>query len=203
MMGCQTLYISFDLETLGGNPDCLPVINWGFVAYLERVKIGELSVNTKPLRGDQDTIDWFQSTPELQRAYEYCTREPVVGPKEGMEQIRYWMNLMKHISPPNTRVLLVAYPTVFDGSMLYYYWFRYLGHPTNGKGPGFTVLDIRSFAAGHLGISYFEASKEKALKPFVPTLLETQAIKHTGLWDAQEQLMLLFNVMDHTHQKLA
>ena len=199
-----TLYISFDLETLGGNPADLPVINWGFVAYLAPApagagavkKIGQLSVNMKPLHPDPSTVAWFNSTPDLKRAYEECTKEPVVSPTEGMEQIRYWINEMTLLAttsagaPP--RILFVAYPTIFDGSLLYYYWFRYLGHPTNGRGPGFTMLDIRSYAAGRLGIPYHEASKEKALRPYCPDKLPHT---HTGIDDAEEQMWLLFNIM--------
>jgi hypothetical protein len=63
------LYISFDLETLGGDPAKLPIINAGFVAYHEnRTKVSEFSVNMKPGEPDQKTIEWFLSTPENKAA---------------------------------------------------------------------------------------------------------------------------------------
>lgn len=75
----ETLYISFDLETLGGNPDDETVINWGFVAYTEkeRKKVGSLSVNTFPKKPDTKTVEWFNSTPNLKAAYEKCTTNAV------------------------------------------------------------------------------------------------------------------------------
>ncbi len=187
----EILYISFDLETLGGNPDDLTVINWGFVAYTEnKKKIGQLSVNTIPKNPDQKTVEWFNSTVDLKKAYDLCTIDPHT-PEEGMKIIKEWITSVSK----GYRVILVAYPTIFDGSILYAYWFRFLGHPSGGKGPGFTILDIRSYAAGKLGIPYFDASKEKALKQYRPDP-ETFPHTHTGLDDAEEQMWLLFNIMD-------
>ncbi len=189
----ETLYISFDLETLGGNPDDETVLNWGFVAYTEkeRKKIGSLSVNTLPRNPDAKTLEWFQSTPELKAAYETCTKD-AIDPREGMLKIREWIGAVSK----GYRVVLVAYPTIFDGSLLYAYWFRFLGHPSNGRGPGFTILDIRSYAAGKLGINYHDTSKEKALKPFCPDH-NMFPHTHTGIDDAEEQMWVLFNLMDH------
>lgn len=188
-----TLYISFDLETLGGNPEDLPVINWGFVAYTEdKKKIGQLSVNTKCLKADPRTVEWFNSTSELKAAFDTCSADPL-DPEAGISVVKDWItNISKGFKP-----VLVAYPTIFDGSLLYYYWFRYLGHPTGGKGNGFTMLDIRSYAAGALGISYHDASKEKALKEFKP---KDVPHTHTGMDDAEEQMWLLFNIMDRKNK---
>lgn len=185
------LYISFNLATLGGNPGDLTVINWGFVAYTsDRTRLGSLSVNTVPGKVDPGTVEWFNSTEDLRLAYKKCTEDPKT-PEQGMKEIRDWITSVSS----GYRPILVAYPTIFDGSLLYAYWFRFLGHPSGGKGPGFTMIDIRSYAAGKLGIEYFEASKERALNKYVPYDLPHT---HTGLDDAEEQMHLLFNIMYNT-----
>jgi len=189
-MQSTTIYIGVDLETVGGNPADLPVINWGFVAYTEnREKLGELSVNTKAgENANPDTVKWWHSTPELEATYLKCTENPV-EPKEGMIIIRDWITKIVG----KNKAVLVAYPTIFDGSLLYYYWFFFLGHPSGGKGPGFSIIDIRSYGSGKLGCSYFDASKEKALAPYCP---KDRPHTHTGLDDAEEQMHLFFNIRD-------
>ena len=186
-----TLYVSFNLKTVGGNPEDLPVINWGFVAYTgDKEKVSDLSVNTIPLRADPNTIAWFNSTDALKEKYAKCI-ENAVPPEQGIKIIRAWLVPLDKEFKGN--VILIAYPTVFDGSLLYYYWFRYLGHPTGGKGPGFTILDIRSYASGKLNIPYTEASWETALKPYVPT---DTPHTHCGLNNAEAQMWLYFNIRD-------
>lgn len=186
----EILYISFDLECLGGNPSNFPIINAGFVAYTaNRKKLGELSVNFQPLHPDVDTIAWFNSTPELKLAYQKCTTDPL-PPKDAMERIRDWI---RHIGK-GYKVSMVAYPTIYDGSLLYFYWFHFLGHPSGGRGPGFTMIDIRSYAAGKLGISVFEASKDKALAQYRPSKTDFPHT-HTGLDDAEEQMHLFLNLL--------
>lgn len=185
------LFVSLDCEALGGNPFENYVFNWGFVAKDGDGKfIDELSVNMLAPEGhkaDQDTLAWFHSTPEMKAVYEQCTKDAVL-PEEGMRTIEAWF---KKISP-GYRVSLVCYPTIFDGTMLYNYWFRYLGHPAGGKGPGFTVIDIRSYAAGKFGISVFQASQAKEpVKNYLPKDLPHT---HFALDDAREQLDLFLNL---------
>ena len=181
-------YISFDCESVGGgNPADIPLINIGFVAYNEKKEfLDELSINLKPQKVDPDTLTWWKSTPELLKAYEECTKEPVYEPEEGMKVIETWVKKL------SGRVTWVAYPSIYDGSMLYFYWYKYLGHPS-GRGCGFNMIDIRSFASGKLGISYADASKERHLKPYVPLNFPHT---HTGIDDAREQMFLYFNILE-------
>ncbi len=186
----ETLYISCDVETLGGNPFENYVFNWGFCAKTGKGKlVGELSVNMSAPHGhvaNEETLKWFQQ--ENSQVWEECTRDPKT-PEEGMKIIQAWFAQVTK----GYRPLLVFYPTIFDGTMLYNYWFRYLGHPSGGKGPGFTAIDIRSFASGKLGLSYFDCSKEKELKRFMPKDLPHT---HSGLDDAREQLELFLNILN-------
>ena len=113
-----------------------------------------------------------------------------------MEEIRDWIT---SISKGYTTVF-VFYPTIYDGSVLYYYWMKYLGHPNNGRGPGFQAIDIRSYASGALEIPYTDSSKRGALKPYLPSE-EEMPHTHTGLDDAHEQAHLYFNIRDAVAKK--
>lgn len=185
----EEVYVSIDFEAI--NPT-FGAINLGAVAAKrDGERLGRLDINfslPEDAKANPDTVKWFQE--QNKEAWEHCTKEPVYPPQEGMIRVRDWFNEMsKH-----GKLLLVAYPTIYDGTMLYNYWFRYLGHPNGGRGPGFTIVDIRSYAAGKLGISYFEASKDKALARFRPP---EDAFPHThcGLDDAEEQLQLFLNLL--------
>ena len=186
------LLISFDCETVGGCVTTNWMPNIGFVAAApDGTILGELSVNMSQPSGtvsDYKTLEWFQSL-DHGAVWATITRD-AMSPLEGMMKIRNWIGAFVSVG---YKVLLVAYPTVFDGSWLYAYWFRYLGHPTGGKDPGFTMLDIRSYASGKLNVSYAEASKEKALAPFMPSK-DAFPHTHTGLDDAREQLQLYLNL---------
>lgn len=186
----EEVYVSIDFEAL--NPT-FGAINLGAVAAKrDGVRLGRLDVNFKlppDSEPNPDTLKWFQE--KNAEAWEHCTKDPL-EPDEAMRRVQAWFSDMsKH-----GKLLLVAYPTIYDGTMLYNYWFRYLGHPNGGKGPGFTIVDIRSYAAGKLGISYFEASKDRALARFRPP--EDQfPHTHCGLDDAEEQLELFLNLLKH------
>jgi hypothetical protein len=111
-------------------------------------------------------------------------------PAVGMAKFRDWCHLMGNKTNP---VVFLAYPTVFDGSWLYAYWFRYLGHPANG----FSMTDIRSYGQGVLRLeTYAESRKDKALKPFCPKE-EDFPHTHEGIDDAREQAQIYFNLRDY------
>lgn len=189
-----TLYISGDCESLGGHPDRNYVFSWGFAAATEDgQERGALHVNLAPPPGteaDPDTLAWFQSTEENRKVYAECTRDPV-SLLEGMTKIRTWISAFYKDYKP----VLVFYPTVFDGTMLYLNWYRALGHPSGGKGPGFTAIDIRSYAAARLGISIWDTGKTSPkMQPFMPKDLPHT---HNPLDDAREQLHLFLNLMRH------
>lgn len=189
----RELYISFDVETLGGSTDINWMVNIGMVAATSDGAIhGELSVNFSQPEGtisNPDTLKWFQSLPN--NVWSEITRDPI-SPKDGMIKIRDWIaQFIAH----GYKIIYVAYPTIYDGTWLYHYWFKYLGHPNGGKGPGFSMIDIRSYAAGKLGISYFDACKGQALQQYKPPK-DQFPHTHTGLDDAREQLQLFLNILN-------
>ena len=186
-------YISVDVETLGGNPYKNPMINLGAVAFTSAgVELGRFTVNLQWPEGyeaDADTLKWFQT--QNAQAWAVITKDPVM-PQKGMELLQSWFKDMCG-RQPGAKPVFVFYPTIYDGAWLANYWFKYLGHPT-GKGPGFTSLDIRSYAAGKLGIPYAETRKDMpAMKRFMPDP-ELAPHTHTGLDDAYEQGLLFLNL---------
>lgn len=185
----EEVYVSIDFEAVDPT---FGAINFGGVAAKRDGKrLGRLDVNfqlPEGVSGDPDTVRWFQE--HNREAWEHCMKEPRYHPVEGMRIVEQWFNDMRK----HGKLLIVAYPTIYDGTMLYNYWFRYLGHPNGGKGPGFTICDIRSFAAGKLKISYFEASKDRALANFRPPP-DQFPHTHCGLDDAEEQLELFLNLL--------
>jgi hypothetical protein len=190
------LTISFDFESINNlcPVDELPLVNMGYAAYDDKTRelVGELSVNLKagPFKTeDPGTMEWWLT--KNKEAYEIATKDPI-DPRDAMIRVQQWV---ARVSKGYDRIQWVAYPSIYDGSMLYYYWFRFLGHPNNGRGPGFNVIDIRSYASGKLGITLSEASKQKALKKYAPSP-DDFPHTHTGLDDAKEQAMLYFNIRD-------
>jgi hypothetical protein len=185
------VYISIDFECVHSGPlENLPVINFGAVAYSDTKEfISGFSVNLKSGKPDEDTLNWW--TTKNQEAYRECTKEPVLYPEDGMKNFEEWVRKIA----TKGKIMFVCYPAIYDGSFLYFYWLKFLGHPTNGKGVGFTVLDIRSYAFGKLGIPYKDCNKQTSLKKYCP-LEEDFPHTHTGYDDAMEQMMLFFNIRD-------
>lgn len=188
-------YISMDAETLGGNPYVNPMINFGCVAFLPNgEEIGRFTVNLETPEGytaDPITLDWFKT--QNADAWKAITVDPQ-PPLVAMKALREWCTQM---CKKGGRPVWVFYPSIFDGSWLYCYWFKYLGHPSNGKGPGFNAIDIRTYAMGKLHVSYEETRKDKpAMKPYLPNA-ESAPHTHTGLDDAYEQGLLFINLMKY------
>jgi 3' exoribonuclease, RNase T-like len=189
-------YISMDAETLGGNPYMNPMINLGCVAFSPNgTEMGRFTVNLSWPEGyeaDPSTLEWFKT--ENAEAWSVITKDPK-RPLEAMKMLREWCTFM--CAKGGNRPVWVFYPSIFDGSWLYCYWFKYLGHPAGGKGPGFSAIDIRTYAMGKLGCSYEETRKDKPLmKPFVPNT-EDAPHTHTGLDDAYEQGLLFLNLKNN------
>lgn len=191
-LGLGEFYISMDAEMLGGNPFKNPMINFGCVAFLpDGSELGRFTVNLAWPEGyeaDASTLEWFKT--KNTQAWETITKDPR-PPLEAMQLLREWCVAM---CAKGGRPVWVFYPSIFDGSWLYCYWFKYLGHPAGGKGPGFNAIDIRTYAMGKLGISYEETSKTKpAMKPYLPDP-SSAPHTHTGIDDAYEQGLLFINL---------
>lgn len=188
----QEVYISVDVETLGGNPQTNPMFNIGAAAYSTGKKLlGTFNVNLSWADyavADKDTLEWFKT----KHAEAYASMQTnQQSPSDAMQSFQDWCLKMAG----GHKIVFLAYPTVFDGAWLYSYWHRFLGGPP-GRGLWFRFIDIRSYAMGKLNLStYSAASMDRALKPFVPP---ADAFPHThrGDDDAVQQALLFFNVRD-------
>ena len=164
--------------------------------------VGRLSVNMQPVKPDPKQLEWWHSTAQLAAIYASFAVD-AKPPGEAMEEIREWLLKARTAGnpdgcPPYANVYMVAMPTIFDGSLLYAYWMRFIPPPSDGKGSArgtgmYAMIDVRSYGAGRLGCSYAEANKTRALAPYMPA---DKPHTHTGVDDAEEQLLLLFNLMD-------
>ena len=153
----KIVYVSCDLECVSDKPEDFGIINVGLTAYTEdRIKLGDLSVNMIPGKADENTVKWWNSTPELQETYKKCT-EGAIEPLGGMLMIRDWFICI--LEGGGKKPVMVNYPTIYDGSIMYHYWFTFLGRSSGGlRCPLFDTIDIRSYGAGKLGITYLESS---------------------------------------------
>jgi hypothetical protein len=203
-----SVVIAHDLETVGDNLWNLTVINYGAVAYEDRGigpagrrKIGQLSVNMIPGTPDPKQVEWWNSTPELKATYE-SFKVDAKTPEVAMAEIRAWMASMRQ---GYKEVYTVACPTIFDGTFLYAYWMRFppAQGPRDCRGTGlYKMIDVRSYGAGVLGCSYDQANKDKEFAPYMPDPA-LYPHTHTGMDDAEEQLLLYFALKDvrsHMHQ---
>lgn len=192
MEGDRVLYVGVDMESIDneGPMEKEPIINMGFsAAFSDGVEVASLSVNLIPgTPGDPGTLTWFKE--KNWEAYQASIKDPV-PPELGMKTIQSWFNAL----PKAKEVILVFYPTIYDGSWLYHYWFKYLGNPA-ARGPPWKAIDIRSYAMGVLGIPYSETSIFKdTMKPYLPPK-DAVGLKHTGLDDARYQLKLFLNLLN-------
>lgn len=188
------LFISVDLETVGDNPWDLTIVNAGFVAYEDRTRLGQLSVNFEPGTPDPKQLEWWHSTPELAATYASFAQDAKPA-AQAMVEIRDWIAALR-VTKQYSNVYMVAMPTIFDGSFLYAYWMRFLPGPNGARGTGlYAMIDVRSYGAGRLHCTYAEANKTRAFAPYMPDPATTPHT-HTGVDDAEEQIQLLFNLMD-------
>ena len=184
-------YVSIDTERLGSDPTAPdPMIQLAAVAWDANGEVlGEFSANIRyePGSGDQETVDGWKNDAGRRTMFENM-HIGAMSPEQAMRDFRYWLG--------NRRpTLFVCYPTITDGTWLYQYWFKYLGHPHKDPSkPPFSVIDLQSYAAGKLGIDYREATRSKALKPFFPLPSEPDLPVHYALADARQKMQLFWNI---------
>lgn len=190
-------YISIDVETFGPIPGPNSMVNLGAAAYTaDKVKLGDFDVNLQELAGstkDASTMEWWNK-PAQQEALRHIQQDPQ-EPSSAMRMFADWADVMtlaarKAAGNNDVKPVLVAYPSGFDFLFVYWYWLKF-----NKEQPPFwfRCIDIKSFTAGALGVSYRNASQDKAAAPYWPI---DKAHTHKGVDDAEEQMWAFFNVRD-------
>ncbi len=149
------VYVSIDVETSGPVPSPFSMLSLGAVAFTRQGEVGEWYGKFDPPgkdwqhSWDNDTLKWWSKYPD-------ALTEALTDPERvaaGMERFLDWC---RRRSPG--KITIVASPAGFDGMFLNWYAIRFGG---TGKFEDLPwkhrVLDLRSFAAGKLGIPYHDA----------------------------------------------
>lgn len=207
-MAKKSVFVSVDLEVFN-NKTSYGIINMGMCAATEDGAIvgSGLSLNLvltpeDVMQPDGDTLKWWE-LPQNTKAFQECLKEPRLQPEDAMRKVQeYIRNLADtYLDGSLKGIVFVFYPTAYDGTLLRNYWLRYLGQ-TWPPGPFFNCIDLRSYAAGLLGLPYAETSIGKdATKPFLPKEEEIQGTPHTGLRDAEYQLRIFLNLHRHARAR--
>ena len=169
----EEYYVSIDIESFGPIPGVNSMVNFGAVAYTSgtKEKLGQFSANLLELEGsvrNQSTMNNFWLLPEQKNALEAITTDPRPA-ADVMPRFKSWIHEMTAAS--GAQPVLVAYPSGFDFTFLYWYWTRFLGeYPPFW----FRCIDIQSFAAGKLDIPLSECTKERALGPLSSFILSRE-----------------------------
>jgi hypothetical protein len=187
------LYVSLDMERAGDWPDKHFVTEIGVVGFSQDGKeISSLQLFLSEEEGkcwDPTTLLWYKNNGQYKRWESEQEAADI-----SMKKLQSWLKITKKSVKAEKHVFICA-PTIADGKWLSILWFRYLGHPCGNPryGPGFTYIDIRSFASGKLDKDIFDCKKSKALAPFRP---DENIYPHTHLAsdDAREQGILFFNI---------
>lgn len=193
MKGSDIVYISIDMERSGDWLKRHFVTEIGMVAYdAQGTEIASIQVYLAQEDGkawDPETLEWYKEQPGWSK-----WQTDAIAVPDAMKQIQTWIKKTRRLIKAQKHAFVCA-PTSADGKWFSYLWFEYIGHPLGGPryGPGFTYIDIRSYAAGKLGIDIFESKKNKALARFRPPK-DMFPHTHIAIDDAREQGALFFNI---------
>lgn len=171
------VFVSVDIETNGPIPSPFSMLSLGAAAFDgSGTVVSTFTVNLDFLPedpgGDPDTMREFWAK-QPTALWEACRKDPK-PPVEAMQDFALWAE-----SLPGKPVC-VAYPAGFDWTFVYWYLRKFAG-----RSPfGFQCLDIKSYAAAHLGLPFRETTKSSMPASWFDGL---SAHTHVALEDALEQ----------------
>jgi len=176
------ILVSVDGEFTGPIPPLFSMISFGAVAYAADGKeLSRFKANLLELAGsarDPVSMAWWAEHPE---AWAAATKNPI-GPEEGMRNFDAWLRSL------GGRPRLMGWPLPVDFLFIYWYYVRFLGErPPFGK----DGLDIKSYAAGKLGLEFGAASR--TVKEDLDWLgIRVRGLEHDPADDADRQGRLYF-----------
>src|SRR5690606_27445387 len=188
------IYVSIDIETVGPNPLEHSMISFAAVACVESNSehgyeiISEFSANLKEpdnFKRDRETMEFWKDFPE---AWKAATENPR-PPEKVMFEFAAWIRKLRNRS----RIVFMAAPVGFDMLFLRSYFYMFYGDCPMG----FSFIDLRSYAAGKLGVSFSKTGKKFYPKEWRPTHLPHT---HIALDDAKEQAHIFFQAMRHQNE---
>lgn len=177
----KTIYLSVDIESDGPIPGRNSMLSLGAVAIdIEKNIHGEFECNLELLpeaSPDPDTMKFWAENPEAWAAH----RRNLQRPEDAMKSyLAFIKNLPK-------RPVFIGYPAAFD--FMFHHW--YLIAFAGSDPCGFQALDIKSFAAAHLGLQFRSSAKRN----YPELWFENMPHDHTALTDARGQAVLGMNML--------
>lgn len=177
----QEIYFSCDVEADGPIPVKHSMLSFGAAAFLDEGTtsniLGLYEAALELLPGaipDPETMDWWGQS-KNQGAWEKARENPRPAAEVLPEFVRWVESVCKDEYLP----VFVAYPAGFDFTYMYQYMMTFASSPFS-----FSALDMKSYAAGLLGLPYREVKKQKFPRRW---LSDTNKHEHVALADALEQ----------------
>jgi hypothetical protein len=194
-MSGPEIYFSCDVESDGPIPGPNSMLSFGVAAFVCDPNQAP-ETNEKPIAtfeanlallpsavADPKTMEWWNK-PEQKAAWESCRRDPK-SPQFAMRQFVAWVD--KIVRPRGATPVLVAYPSGYDFTFLYWYMVRFAE-----RSPfSFSALDIKTFAMATLGTPYRDSTKKSFPARWIPEAKHT----HVALEDAIEQGIMFLRML--------
>jgi len=178
------IYVSVDIESDGPIPGDNSMLSIGSAAYAESgLLISTFSANIMPLQAavqNPVTMDFWSKQP---KAWEELQKERL-APGIVMHQYLAW--LQKLSTDPDTTLVFVAYPAVFDFAYVHWYLIHFVGIDPFG----FSALDLKTYAMATLNLKFSQTYKSNMPKEW----LNRNHPPHVALADAIEQGEMFFAI---------
>lgn len=177
------LFVSFDIETLGPIPGKHSMLSLGCAALTaEGELVSKFYATLLELPGteaDPDTVQWWAGQLEAWAQARLNARDPKTVI---IEYVAWLKDLMSRYT-----VTLVAYPSGFDFTFLYWYTQTFCGEsPVAHK-----CIDLRSFIMGMTGRPFDRTGMKHWPKRWKPA----QELSHNAFDDALDQGMAFIKVL--------
>ena len=178
------IYVSVDIEADGPIPGDNSMLSIGSAAYDESESLlSTFSANILPLQAGQQnpiTMAVWSKQPkawaELQKDRE--------APGRVMHRYSEWLASL--CSDPDTTLVFVAYPAVFDFAYVHWYFIHFVGVDPFG----FSALDLKTYSMATLNLKFSETYKSNMPKEW----LNRNHPPHVALADAIEQGEMFFEI---------
>ncbi len=178
------IYVSVDIESDGPIPGDNSMLSIGSAAYAESgLLISTFSANIMPLQAavqNPVTMDFWSKQP---KAWEELQKERL-APGIVMHQYLEWLQTLS--TDPDTTLVFVAYPAVFDFAYVHWYLIHFVGIDPFG----FSALDLKTYAMATLNLKFSQTYKSNMPKEW----LNRNHPPHVALADAIEQGEMFFAI---------
>ncbi len=178
------IYVSVDIESDGPIPGDNSMLSIGSAAYAESgLLISTFSANIMPLQAavqNPVTMDFWSKQP---KAWEELQKERL-APGIVMHQYLEWLQTLS--TDPDTTLVFVAYPAVFDFAYVHWYLIHFVGIDPFG----FSALDLKTYAMATLNLKFSQTYKSNMPKEW----LNRNHPPHVALADAIEKGEMFFAI---------